>query len=408
MSSPSTTAGRHRTGGGGWPLLFVLSGNMLLDAVEVSVVLVALPAIGADLGLGLWSVQWLMSGFALGFAAFLLLGPRLTAGWGLRRVYLVAMLVFAAASLVGGLSANMWILVGSRVVKGACAALTAPAGLALIGETFPAGPRQRRAVSVYSMFGAYGFSLGLLLSGALVADSWRWTFLFPVPIALALLVVGHRVIPDVPGRSAPRFGRALTGNGPLVRAMAGAGSLNGVYIGMLLLATFTMSDGLGWPAWQIAFALLPACLPLAVSVPFAGRLIQRFGTSRLIAAGALLAFAAQLLALVRSGGDARAADSYAWDLLPSLVLVGAAFVVSFAALNMQATQSATPELRRAAIPVYQTGVQVGSIAMLPLVAALLNPPGGPRSALLATSVLATAGLAVAATGLRPRSTEPDS
>ncbi|SEG90369.1 Predicted arabinose efflux permease, MFS family [Thermomonospora echinospora] len=397
MGSPHAAAVRRRTGRDGWPLLFVLSGNMLLDAVEVSVVLVALPAIGADLGLDLWSVQWLMSGFALGFAVFLLLGPRLTAAWGLRRSYLVAMLVFAAASLAGGLSTSMTLLVASRVVKGACAALTAPAGLALIGETFPSGPRQRRAVSVYSMFGAYGFSLGLVLSGVLVADDWHWTFLFPAPVALLLLAVGHRVIPDVKGQAPPVFGAALFRNGPLMRAVAGAGSLNGVYIGLLLLATFTMSGSLGWQAWQTALALLPACLPLAISVPFAGHLIQRFGTSRLIAAGALLAFAAQLLALALSGRD-----SYGGALLPSLLLVGAAFVVSFAALNMQATQSTAPALRRAAVPVYQTGVQIGSVVMLPLVAALLNAPGGQRSALLATSVLAALGLAVAATGLRTR------
>ncbi|RBQ19176.1 MFS transporter [Spongiactinospora rosea] len=373
---------------------------MLLDSIEVSLVLVALPAIGADLGLGPWGVQWLMSGFALGFAVSLTLGPRTTARWGLRRVYLIAMLVFAAASLAGGLSTNMAVLVGSRVVKGACAALTAPAGLAMIGETFPSGPRQRRAVSVYSLFGASGFSLGLVLSGLLVADSWRWTFLFPVPVALALLVAGRRVIPDVEGAPPARPGLSLLRNGPLMRAVAGAGVLNGVYIGLLLLVTFTLSGGMGWRAWQVALALLPACLPLVISLPFAGRLVQRFGTSPLIAVGALLAFAAQALALARSGGG-----SYAADLLPSLLLVGASFVVSFAALNMRATQSVAPELRRAAVPLYQTGVQLGSVVMLPLVAALLAGPGGPRAALLATSVLGAAGVAVAVTGLRTRSGE---
>ncbi|MFI0419748.1 MFS transporter [Spongiactinospora sp. 9N601] len=394
------SAGSATVRRGGRPLLFVLSGNMLLDAIEVSLVLVALPAIGADLGLGPWGVQWLMSGFALGFAVSLTLGPRLVALWGLRRVYLIAMLVFAAASLVGGLSTNMAVLVGSRVVKGACAALTAPAGLALIGETFPSGPRQRRAVSVYSMFGASGFSLGLVLSGLLVADTWRWTFLFPVPVALALLVAGRRLIPDVEGAPPPKSGLALLRNGPLMRAVAGAGILNGVYIGLLLVVTFTLSGGMGWRAWQVALALLPACLPLVLSLPFAGRLVQRFGTSRPIALGALLAFAAGPLALARSGGG-----SYAGDVLPSLLLVGASFVVAFAALNMRATQSVAADLRRAAVPVYQTGVQIGSVVMLPLVAALLDAPGGARPALLAVSVLGAIGVAVAATGLRTRSGE---
>ncbi|WP_461030957.1 MFS transporter, partial [Streptomyces sparsus] len=183
-----------------WALLFVLAGNMLLDALEVSVVLVALPAIAAEYGLGIGAVQWVMSGFALGFGAVLMLGPRITARFGRRRVYLLALAVFAAASLVGGLTDSSALLVATRVVKGVCAALTAPTGLAIIATTFPEGPRARRAVSVYSLFGAAGFTVGLLLSGALTELSWRWTLLFPAPVALLLLFAGWRLIPGDPAR----------------------------------------------------------------------------------------------------------------------------------------------------------------------------------------------------------------
>ncbi|MFJ7423935.1 MFS transporter [Streptomyces uncialis] len=383
------TARRHRQ------LLVVLSGNMLLDAVEVSVVLMALPSIGADLGLTLWSAQWLMSGFALGFAAMLLLGPTLSGRWGLRRVYLAAMLLFALASVVGGLSDGTALLIASRVVKGGCAALTASAGLALISTTFPSGPQQRRAVSIYSLFGAAGFTAGLLLAGLLLADSWRWTFLLPAPVALVLLVWALRVVPASVRRRPGRPLVAVLRNGPLVRATLGAATLNGSYIGLLLLATFRASDDFGWQPWQIALALLPASVPLALSVPFAGRLVQRHGTVRLIAAGACCALAGQLYGLLHLESL-----PYMTGLLPTLLLVEAGFVLSFAALHMQATQSVEPALRSVAVPVYQTGVQLSSVLMLPLVAGIATLTGSFRTPLLATSLASALGVAAAVAGLR--------
>ncbi|MFD4658741.1 MFS transporter [Kitasatospora sp. NPDC058444] len=394
LSAPA----RHGT----WRLLFILSGNMVLDAIEVSVVLVALPWIGADLGLSVWTVQWLMGGFAAGFAAVLLLGPRATARWGLRRCYLVAMLVFAAASVAGGLADSTALLIASRVLKGGCAALTAPAGLALITTTVPDGPPQRRAVSVYSLFGAAGFTLGLLLSGVLTAASWRWTFLFPAPLALVLLVWGLRVIPDTGRRTPPRLTAELARNGSLIRATLGAATLNGTYAALLLLVTFQAHDRFGWRPWQVALALLPACVPLAVSVPFAGRLVARFGTRRQIAAGAAAAFAGQLLLLLRPEPA-----SYVGGLLPTLLLVGAAMALSFASLNMQATQDVEPGLRAAAVPLFQTGVQLGGVLMLPLTAALLTCFGGHRPALLAVALAGAAGVGIAVSGTRAGRPGPD-
>ncbi|MFD8807070.1 MFS transporter [Streptomyces sp. NPDC059597] len=379
-------------------LLFVLSGNMVLDAVEVSVVLVALPSIAGELGLPVRSVQWLMSGFALGFAAVLLLGPKLTARWGLRRCYLAALIVFAGASVVGGLSDTLWVLVASRVVKGGCAALTAPAGLTLIAATFPEGPRLRRAVSVYSLFGAAGFTLGLLLSGLLTPLSWHWTFLFPAPVALALLLWGLRTVPHTERRIPPRLTRGLLRDGDLVRATLGAATLNGTYAALLLLTTFQAADRFGWRPWQLALALLPACVPLAVSVPFAGRLTARYGTSGPVAAGAVTAFAGQLLLLIHPRPR-----SYALGLLPTLLLVGIALALSFAALNLQATSGLTARERGAAVPLYQTGVQLGGVLMLPLVAALLTDGSGPRTAPLALTLAGAAGALVSLTGLRSRS-----
>lgn len=380
-------------------LLLVLCASMLIDALEVSVVLPALPAAGRDLGLSLWGVQWVMSGFALGFAALLLLGPRLTVRYGARRPYLWALLLFAAASVAGGTTGSAAVLVATRVVKGACAALTAPTGLAIITGVYPAGAPRRRAVTTYSLFGAAGFTAGILLSGALTSASWRLTLLFPAPVALVLLVVAARQIPPHTGGppgSRTRAGgfRGLLRNSALVRSAVGAACLNGSFLGLLLLTVFDLQDGHGWSPWATALGLLPACAPLAVSAHFAGRLIARAGPPRLIAAGAAAAAAAYTCRLMPWRGAAYT------GVLPSLILVGAAFVLSFTALNVQATSAMSAAERPVAVPLYQTAVQAGAALTLVLTAALRTAVRAEWAAYALLTGIGAAGLLAALTGLR--------
>jgi MFS family permease len=374
-----------------WTRLLVLSGNMLLDAVEVSVVLIALPAVAARYGLTPWGAQWLMSGFALGFAALLLLGPALCARIGRRRAYLGAMLLFGLASLAGGVVDGPALLVAVRVVKGCCAALTAPTGLALINDLFPEGPERRRALSVYSLSGAAGVTAGLLLAGALVASDWRWVFVFPAPVALALLVCGVFVLPSGRGGTPPSPPRpALLKHAALLRSALGAASLNGTYQALLVLMVFRMHDDSGWSAWRTALALLPACVPLALTVPFAGRFIARYGTRRLIAAGALFPLLGYGLCLARPDGS-----PYAVGTLPVLLLVEAGFCCAFVALNVQATAGFEAADRGAAVSLYQTCVQLGAALLLPLVALLMTHGDGPRPSLALITAGGALGLAAA-------------
>lgn len=451
-----------------WGLLFVLAGNMLLDALEVSVALVALPSIAEDLHLTAPQAQWVVTGFAAGFGGLLLFGGRLVALLGRRPVYLAALAVFAAASLAGALADDVYVLVASRVVKGFCAALTAPTGMAIIASVFPAGRARSRAVAVYSLFGAGGFSAGLVLSGALTEVSWRWAFAFPAPVALLLLAAGLRLIPrDRPaanaadetgepaGRKAPgRHGTAsalcLTGTvlalvyavtavpgagwgaprtlgafvlaavlgalfvrrestgghplvrldllarEPLVRSALGAGALNGSYLGLLLVSTLHLQQRAGWSPLETGLAFLPASAPLALTALYSGRIAARFGPARLIAAGA----AAAPLGYALYPRDGRPDVSYATDVLPTMLLVGAAFVLAFTAFHLQAT-AAVPDGRQAeASGLYQTAVQLGA-ALVTAATAALHPSGAARSLLLVTAV-GLFGLLLALRGLRPR------
>lgn len=392
IPSPPAT----RTDAGRRALLFVLAGNMLIDALEVSVVLVALPAMERDLGLSTLGGQWVMSGFAAGFAALLLLGPRLVARWGRRRVYLAALPVFIAASVAGGLTDQGAVLIATRVVKGMCAALTAPTGLAIISTAFRPGAEQRRAVSVYSLFGATGFTAGLLCSGALTELSWRWNTVFPAPVALVLLAAGFRLIPRdaAPAPAAPLRATLarLLHNGPFRRSAVCAATLNGTYLSLLMLLVHRLHHQWGWSSWRTALALLPACLPLALALPFAGRMVGRFGTERLIRAGSCAAALGCVSALLTGTHG-----TYAITVLPALLLVEAGFVLSFAALNLQATAGIPAEHRPGAVPVYQTAVQLGAVLALPATAVAASVDAGRAGALAFLTAVSATGALVACT-----------
>src|SRR6186997_2428223 len=178
-----------------WAILIVLGGALCLDALDVSMIGVALPSIQTSLGLSTASLQWIVSGYVLGYGGLLLLGGRTADLLGRRRVFLIALGVFAGASLIGGLVDNGTLLIATRFIKGLAAAFTAPTALSILTTTFHEGPARNRALSVFSVFGASGYSSGLILGGLLTSFGWRWTFLTPVPLALLALVAGIALIP---------------------------------------------------------------------------------------------------------------------------------------------------------------------------------------------------------------------
>src|SRR5690348_13968814 len=179
-----------------WLLLVVLCGALFLDGLDISMVGVALPSIGSDLGMTASSLQWIVSGYVLGYGGFLLLGGRPADLLGRRQVFLIAVAVFALASVASATLSSPEAIIALRFVKGAAAAFTVPAGLSIITTTFAEGPARNRALSIYTVSGASGFSSGLIFGGLLTELGWRATFLMPGPVALALLIAGIRLIPS--------------------------------------------------------------------------------------------------------------------------------------------------------------------------------------------------------------------
>src|SRR6476619_1614741 len=190
-----------------WGALLVLCGALFLDALDVSMVGVALPSIKSDLHMSTSSLQWVVSAYVLGYGGFLLLGGRAAALLGRRRVFLIALGVFAVASTLGGFASDGTLLIVTRFVKGLSAAFTAPAGLSIITTTFAEGPARNKALAIYTATGATGFSLGLVFGGLLTEVSWRLAFLMPAPVALVALLAGLRLVPksERPARHLRRF-----------------------------------------------------------------------------------------------------------------------------------------------------------------------------------------------------------
>jgi EmrB/QacA subfamily drug resistance transporter len=178
-------------------IILVASFMVVLDFTIVNI---ALPSMERDFGVTTSVVQWVVTGYAIAFSGLLILGGRAADMLGRRRMFIVGLVVFSLASLAGGLAGDPVLLVASRIVQGAGAALVAPAALALITTSFPPGPRRTRAIGLYGSMASVGFVSGQVLGGVLVEwTSWRAVFLVNVPVGLATAFIAPRVI-TVPAR----------------------------------------------------------------------------------------------------------------------------------------------------------------------------------------------------------------
>ncbi|WP_460728339.1 MFS transporter [Lysobacter rhizosphaerae] len=445
-----------------WAILLTVSIVGFLDALDVNMVGVALPSIQANLGLSTSALQWIVSGYVLGYGGFLLLGGRAADILGRRRVFLVAVAVFALTSLVGGLVDDGNLLIVARFLKGVSAAFTLPAALSIITTTFAEGPARNKAIGIYTLMGASGFSSGLVLSGVLTELGWRWTFLLPVPVALIALAAAIRVLPkdgprtvgsyDLPGAltlvsgmlllvyvvvEAPQkgwttastlvqFGLAaallaafvaielrgaqplirlgILRSGSLVRANVGLSVFFGAYVGYQFVVTLYFQQVLGWSALQSALGFLPAAAIVTLAAPRIPHLIARFGTSRSIIAGVSTHVAAYALFLA-IGRD----HPYAVGVLPSMLLLSIGMTLAFASFQIDGTSGIPDHEQGLAGGLLNTSMQIGGAIGLAIVTAVLTAGNEGKSgpdALLASftpamttvTVLAAIGLLAALSG----------
>jgi EmrB/QacA subfamily drug resistance transporter len=438
--------------------LLVLCGALFLDALDVSMIGVALPSIRSELAMSTTSLQWVVSGYVLGYGGFLLLGGRAADLLGRRRMFLISLGVFIVASGLGGLANDGTLLIITRFIKGVSAAFTAPAGLSIITTSFPEGAARNKALSIYTATGATGFSLGLVFGGLLTELGWRWVFFLPVPLALITLLAAIRLVPSGPppvrtGRrfdvagavsltaamlllvftlveapsagwssartlgsfaiaaailavfvfheqrtEAPLVRLGILRSATLVRANLGAMSLIGGWFGFQFIATLYMQQLRDWSPLETGLAIFPGGLLVAVLAPRIAPLVMRFGVTRLIVAGLASTVAAYALFLP-IGLD----SSYAAAMLPTFLLGGLGFALAYGPLNIAATNGVAPEEQGLAGGLVNTSFQFGGALVLAVVTAVNNANvgagGGPQALLDGFQAAIVVSVAVAVLGV---------
>src|SRR5579863_1592139 len=178
-----------------WKALAVVCAAFFMTILDVSIVNVALPSIGASLHFTRDNLQWVITAYAITFGGFLLLGGRAADLFGRRRVFLVGLVLFTAASLVCGLASSEAILIASRAVQGLGAAIISPAALSIIMTTFEEGAERNKALGIWGAMGGSGSAVGVLAGGLLTKYlGWEWIFFVNVPVGVLAFVLTPRLV----------------------------------------------------------------------------------------------------------------------------------------------------------------------------------------------------------------------
>ena len=441
-----------------WWTLGAVSLGLFMIMLDNTVVNVALPAIQKELGTGLSELQWIVTGYALTFAALMLIGGKLADAYGRRLIFVIGILIFTAASLWCGLADSGNMLIAARVLQGAGAALMNPATLSIIAATFP--PKERgMAIGIWAGTAALALAIGPLLGGLLTEHlSWHWIFFVNIPVGAIAIAASFLFIKesrddtheslDLPGLGTSALGLfALTYGlieanaygwtsarivGSFVIAVVAlasfvqierrrrapmldltlfrSGTYAGANVAMLLVAlamfgifffvSLYMQNILGYSAVQAGAAFLPMTILIILVAPFAGKASDKYGSRWLMTIGMVL-LGVQLLYLSQMGADA----SF-WNLLPGFIVGG---------FGMAMTMTPTAAAATRAVPVEKSGVgsavlnamrQVGGSVGIALMGAIVaaqtaDNPGvdgfmaGFERALIVAAFIAFAGSIVA-------------
>ncbi|MFE4172636.1 MFS transporter [Streptomyces sp. NPDC056909] len=199
-SAPARLTGRARL------ILMVLCAAQFMVALDFSVLNVALPVLGADLGMSRSALQWAVTAFALPSGGFLLLFGRIADLYGRRRLFLTGLALFGAASLVATLAWNPAVFLAGRALQGLGAAMIVPTGMSLLTTTFPEGPQRDRALGISGTLLSLGFTIGMVLGGVLTDTlGWRSTMGLLAVAALIVLALAPGLLPESRTPDRPRL-----------------------------------------------------------------------------------------------------------------------------------------------------------------------------------------------------------
>ncbi len=404
----------QRSGSGLRWLLVVCCVAQFMVILDLSIVNVALPRIQTDLGFSSPALQWVVDAYAITFAGFLMLGGRAADHFGQRRIFVAGLVLFGAASLIGGLAPDQITLVAARALQGFAGALMAACSLAVITASFAPGPPLHRAIATWASMNGLGGAAGVLLGGIITEFlSWRWVLLINPPIAIAFAIVGWRVIAerrrakaddtfDLAGAVTLTLGQILLVFGVVEGGLKGWGSaecLGPIILGVVILIAFVvietrvashplipfkeLTKGLRvannivilfsaalFPMWFISslymqqvlgispfhtgLAFLPMTLAIMLIAPRAGRLVGRYGVRAVLGSGlTMMTVGLLLFTQIKSGGT-----PLVWVVIPG-VLTAAGIAMSIVPSTIAATQGAKEGQAGLASGLVNTSRQVG-------------------------------------------------
>jgi EmrB/QacA subfamily drug resistance transporter len=404
-------------------LLTVCCVAQFMVILDLSIVNVALPSIQASLGFTAIGLQWVVDAYSIIFAGFLMLGGRVADTFGQRRSLAAALLLFALASLAGGMATDQAMLITARAVQGLSAALMAAASLATITSSFPPGPSRHRAIGLWGAMNGAGGAAGGLFGGIITQElGWRWVLLINPPIGVAAALVTWYVVTDRPTKDRSGFdlagavtltaglmvtaygfvnassygwttavalvpilaGFAITGlfpviearvSDPLVPLRAVTGQLRSANLIVLLfsaalfpmwyVSSLYLQQVLGLTPLQAGLAFFPMALVIMLTAQRAGRLVGRFGVRTVLASGLVL-LASGMLLLARIGDSGSAIG---FVVLPGL-LVAVGIGLSIVPSTIAATQAAGHQQAGLASGLVNTSRQVGGALGIALLISL--------------------------------------
>ena len=398
----------------GWALVLLAAAQFVV-VLDASIVNVALPSIGRDLEFSESNLSWVVNAYTLFFGGFLLLGGRLADLLGRRRVFMAGLILFAAASLVGGLATSDTMLIVARAVQGLGAAILSPAALSIITTTYAEGAERNKALGVWGAVAGSGGAAGVLLGGVLTdALSWEWVLFVNVPIGIAAAALAPVLLAESRDERAHRsfdilgavtitaalsvlvfalvdaveegwgatqtivllilavlllaaFGAIETRRKqPLVpfsifarlRTLT-ASNVIGLLIGMALFSMFFfislyMQQVLGFDALEAGLAYLPLAVTIIISAGTASQLVTKLGFKPVLIAGLFLVTAGLLwFSQVSAGG------SYVSDVLFPSILAGAGLGFSFVPVTLGAVAGTHADEAGLASGLINTSQQIG-------------------------------------------------
>jgi EmrB/QacA subfamily drug resistance transporter len=409
-----------------WLALALLALAQFVVVLDAAIVNVALPSIGTDLNFSQDNLSWVVNAYTLFFGGFLLLGGRVADLIGRRRMFTYGLILFAAASLVGGFASSEAMLIGARAVQGLGAALLSPAALSLVTVMFTEGSERNKAMGVWGAVAGSGGAAGVLLGGILTEYAgWEWVLWVNVPIGLAAAAIAPRLLPesrthesgtfDIAGAVSVTAGLSLlvytlvdannagwlsgqtlglsavalaliavfivierVSKAPLVpfsifrrRTITGI-NVVAVLIAMALFSMFFfislyMQQVLGYSAIKAGLSYLPLAGGIIVSAGIASGLVTRFGFKPILIVGLVLtAIGLVWFSQVDVGG------SYLGDILFPSVIAAVGLGFAFVPMTIAAVAGVEPHEAGLASGLINTSQQVGGALGLAILASIAN------------------------------------